>query len=159
MKLNSIFIALALMLSIISTSAKEPEEYAGLTELLDNMLSIEYEHKKLEIDTGFHVGEESKFLTANASKKNRNIDLLIADSLDENDTPLPLGWEDVGKLLNEPILSSHNAHTALPVYQLWLGCLVAFLGLSFIATGCGMFCRKGREEMEQVSCLPSFERR
>lgn len=156
MKLNSIFIALALVLSIISCSAQE-SEHAGLTELLDNMMSIEQEHKKIEIDTGYQVGEESYFLTANASKKNKNIDLLIADSLDENDTPLPLGWEDVGKFLNEPILSSHNAHVAFPVWQLWLGSLVAFLGLSFIATGSGVFCRKGREEMEQESYLPTFE--
>jgi hypothetical protein len=157
MKVSSVFTVLALVLSIITCSAQEESEHNGLTQLLDTMLS----HQKIAADTGVQVGQESNFLTVKAaSKKNSSINLLIASSVDENDAPLPLGWDDVGKLLNEPILSSHMGHDDFPVCQLWLGCLVAFLGLSFIGSGCGMLCRKkGCEEEDQESYLPTFERR
>jgi hypothetical protein len=155
MKLNSVFAALALVLSIITCSAQEEVEHNGLTKFLDSMLT----HQKLAAETGVQVGQESNFLTANASKKNAHIDLLIADSLDENNTPLPLGWEGVGKFLHEPIRTSHMGHDDFPVYQLWLGCVFAVVGLGFLASGCGTLCRKECEEVEQESYLPTFERR
>jgi hypothetical protein len=71
---------------ISSCRGQEPEQnFDHLTELLDTMLK----RQRVEMETGVRVGQEASFLN-NAGKKNIDLLLLIANSRDENDTPLPL---------------------------------------------------------------------
>jgi hypothetical protein len=134
MKHFNLFTTLALPLATIIPSCQAQEaEHTDLTEMLDNMLSFEEQHKTIEIATGVQVGQGSAFLSASPNK-NSDFLLLIANSSDENDTPLPLGWQEVGNFLKEPVVSSHSAPQDFPAWKLWLGCAVAVMGLSLIVT-------------------------
>lgn len=167
MKLPLFCIAIALSLCVISCSGDDSGN-AGLTELLDSILTYEQEHKNIEEKTGVQVLRAFDFYDdapGHVNDKNA-IDggLLIADSRDSKDIPLPLGWEEVGNLLNEPILSSLVAHEEFPTWQLWLCCFVAVIGMSLIFTGSGgmlclekvleIFSEKG--QFGQESSLPSY---
>jgi hypothetical protein len=143
MKLPLFFNAMALSLCVFTCSG-EDSEHTGLTELLDSILSFEQEHKEIEEKTGFHVLRGFDFYDElsgeNVNERNANDgSLLIADSRDGEDMPLPLGWEEVGNLLNEPIQSSLIEHDEFPTC-LWLCCLIALIGMSLILTGSGMLC-------------------
>lgn len=159
MKLQPIFPTLMLcMISCCNAESSEP--HSGLTDLLDHMLSYQEEHLHIAQETGVRVGQESDFLNGKTNNKNLLPDLLIADSADEDDMPLPLGWEDVGKFLNEPILSSHSAHDDFPAWQLWLGCLTAVIGLSLVVTAStGMLCprksNKDEDDNKEMCLLPT----
>jgi hypothetical protein len=153
---------MVLSLCVITCSGEEPE-HAGLTELLDSILSYEHQHKQLEEKTGFQVLRGFDFYdelgTGNLHDRDANDGgLLIVDSRDNEDMPLPLGWKEVGSLLNEPIQSSLIEHEEFPTWQLWLCCFVAVIGLSLILTGSGMLCwdRETKEARQEESCLPSY---
>lgn len=178
MKVQSLYRALILMFSVVACRGEE-SEHSVLTELLESMLSHEQEHKQVEEETGVQVRHESAFLNANKSPKgnsnsnSNNIiplqfteeDLLIADSRDADDAPLPLGWEHIGNLLNEPIRSSHSAHDEFPLWKMMLGCLIAVIGVSCIFLGSGMLCLPVKKEeehehlpthyVERQGCCPS----
>jgi hypothetical protein len=165
MKLFTILTTVVLALTSLISSChgqEESEQHSDhLTELLDTML----QHRKVEVETGVHVGQEDAFLTAR-HKKNSDFLLLIANSRDENDIPLPLGWQEVGNYLSEPILSSHTAHDDLPVWQLRLGCFVAVVGLCFLVAASTpssnmlrvyllQSTRKNNDENEESMLLPT----
>jgi hypothetical protein len=162
MKLQSIFTTLTLCCCIISCcNAESSEPHSSLTDLLDHMLSYQQEHLHVAQETGVRVGQESDFLsTKTTNNKNHLPDLLIANSADEDGMPLPLGWEDVGKFLNEPIQSSHSAHDDFPAWQLWIGCVIEFLGVSLVvAASTDMLCpsKSGKNESNdnEERCLPT----
>ena len=132
------------------------------------MLSYQQEHQNVAEETGIQVGQESDFLKGNTNNaNNQHLPLLLPDLLiastadaDDYDVPLPLGWEDVGRFLHEPILSSHRAHDDFPAWQLWLGCLLALAGLSLVvtaSTGCHATKKsiKDHEYVDETLCLPT----
>jgi hypothetical protein len=161
-------LAMVLSLCVITCSGEEPE-YTGLTELLDSILSYEHQHKQLEEKTGFQVLRGFDFYDEHGTGSMHDRDasdggLLIADSRDSEDMPLPLGWREVGSLLNEPIQSSLIEREEFPTWQLWLCCFVAVIGLSLILTGSGMIYgeralemfAESKESRKEESCLPSY---
>jgi hypothetical protein len=156
MKLQSIYTSF--VLCIISccnaddSSSHQQQPHSGLTDMLDHMLSYLEEHTHVAEETGVRIGQESDFL----SKAPRAILLpdllLIADASDEDDMPLPLGWEHVGKFLHEPVLSSHRAHDDFPAWQLWIGGLIAVIGLSLVVTATA---KSNKNDDGNDLCLPT----
>jgi hypothetical protein len=178
MKLPSIYTTLFLICIVScccnaeeeSSSAEHP--HSTLTDMLDHMLSYQQEHQHVAEETGIQVGQESDFLKGNTNNANNQHlpllllpDLLIASTADADDyeVPLPLGWEDVGRFLREPILSSHRAHDDFPAWQLWLGCLLALVGLSLVvtaSTGCHATKKSIKDndddvDVDETLCLPT----
>jgi hypothetical protein len=155
MKLQSIYTTFVLcMISCCNAndSSSQQQPHSGLTDMLDHMLSYLEEHTHVAEETGVRIGQESDFLSK-APKAILLPDLLlIADASDEDDMPLPLGWEYVGKFLHEPILSSHSAHDEFPAWQLCLGCMIAVIGLSLVVTAS---TKSNKNDDDRDLCLPT----